>query len=195
MIQLDDMFNEHRKALQYGLGKVDPTSFQLAVETLCNTIDSGGRIFAAGNGGSASIADHLACDFFKGSSNGTVNPQAMSLVNNIALLTAIANDFSYDDLFTFQLERYVQTPERDCVILISSSGNSVNILNAVNYCRFHGISTIGLTGFDGGELSIKCDINLHVPVRQYGVVEDAHQSIMHCLAKGIRALLNVKGNN
>lgn len=136
------------------------------------------RIFVAGNGGSASIANHLACDFGKGAHRHHVH----SLASNMAIVTALANDISYDSIFEEQL-KMADLNNRDLLILISSSGNSPNILKAANYAKLIGSEIIGLCGFHGGELKKLATIPLHIDVNNYGIVEDCHQAIMHVLTQ------------
>lgn len=148
-----------------------------ALEHAFEAIMSAERIFVMGNGGSASISNHLACDFGKGAEIQRV----FSLSTNIAILTALANDFSYDVVFTQQL-KMAELNKKDLVILISSSGNSPNIAHALGYAKAVEAKTIGLCGFDGGIL-LKSDVPIHIPVHNYGVVEDCHQAIMHVLTQ------------
>lgn len=154
-----------------------------AIELIRNTL---GRIYVAGNGGSASISDHLCCDFTK----GTYSPESpgiktYSLVSNTAMLTALANDFSYEDSLSKQIEMYA-TPT-DLLILISSSGNSVNVVRACQAAQAKWMKVIALTGFNGGKLAQICDVNLHVPSTNYGIVEDTHQSLMHIMSQLLKA--------
>jgi phosphoheptose isomerase len=139
-------------------------------------------VFVAGNGGSAAIADHLCCDWTKGTHAANLVPlRTHSLVSNVALLTAVANDFGYDDAFARQLE--MLGVAGDVVLLISSSGNSPNVLAAADRAKALGITTIGLTGFSGGALAARADFALHVPYANYGLVEDCHQILMHTFAQ------------
>ena len=142
------------------------------------------RLWVAGNGGSAAIADHLLCDWVK----GTFMPPQMpirvhSLVSDTALLTACANDFGYETSFSRQVE--MQAQPGDVLICISSSGNSANILAALRQASSMGLKTIALTGFSGGEAVKLADISLHVAAHNYGIVEDCHQILMHNIAQYI----------
>lgn len=176
-------FRAYAGGVAWGLNRVDLEEITKAQELLRLTSIRGGRVFVCGNGGSAAIADHLTCDFVKGThTEKTHGIQVQSLVGSPALLTAIANDISYDKIFGFQMELYKITP-KDCAILISSSGSSKNIIDALTTAHAYGADVIGLSGFEGGMLKKFCNISLHVPCFNYGVVEDAHQSIMHYLAQ------------
>jgi D-sedoheptulose 7-phosphate isomerase len=144
-----------------------------------------GTIFSCGNGGSASIANHLACDCLKGVRNGsTLRPKVHSLAANIELLTAIANDFGVDDLFEYQLSSLAE--EGDVLIAISSSGASPNIIKTLKTAKEMGLATIAMTGFAGGATSNVADVSLYISAHNYGVVEDCHQSLMHILAQYMR---------
>jgi phosphoheptose isomerase len=148
-----------------------------ALEHAFEAVLSAERIFVCGNGGSAAIANHLACDFGKGAEVQRV----FSLSSNTEIITALANDFSYEKIFCNQL-LMADCSSKDLVILISSSGNSPNIARALSYAQAAGAKTIGLCGFDGGAL-LKSHIPIHIPIHNYGVVEDCHQAIMHVLTQ------------
>lgn len=135
------------------------------------------RIFVAGNGGSAAIANHWVCDHMKGS-----GVQCISLASNVPLITALANDNGYENIFKDQLKMH-EVNSKDLLVLISSSGLSPNIVKAVEHAKLKSITTIGLTGFAGGKLMVLSDLNFHIPINNYGIVEDSHQIIMHCLAQ------------
>jgi D-sedoheptulose 7-phosphate isomerase/D-glycero-D-manno-heptose 1,7-bisphosphate phosphatase len=108
----------------------------------------------------------------------------VSLSANIELLTAIANDTTYDDVFAYQLQS--QSRAGDVLIAVSSSGRSANIVRALIWARDHGLRTIALTGFEGGAARATAEVTIHVDCANYGVVEDSHQAIMHALAQYIR---------
>ncbi|HEY2641274.1 MAG TPA: SIS domain-containing protein [Streptosporangiaceae bacterium] len=142
-------------------------------------------VFSCGNGGSAAIANHLQCDHLKGiRTSTTLAPRVVSLSSNVELLTAIANDMSYDEIFTYQLQS--QSRAGDVLIAVSSSGRSANIVRALRWAAAHNVKTIALTGFDGGDAREMADVNIHVDAANYGVIEDIHQAVMHALAQYIR---------
>lgn len=156
--------------------KLHDAAIQLSLARALNR-----RIFVAGNGGSAAIALHMDCDFQKGCHiAGTL--RTIPLVGNPAMLTAIGNDCGFDELFAKQLEFADPNPS-EILILISSSGNSPNILKVAKFAKLRKMVVIGFTGFDGGELARIADISLHVKFPNYGLVEDSHQIIMHVLAQ------------
>ena len=142
-------------------------------------------MFSCGNGGSASIANHLQCDHVKGVRTATdLAPRVMSLSTNVELLTAIANDTGYENVFVYQLQS--QSGPGDVLIAVSSSGRSPNIVHALTWARDHGLRTIAITGFDGGAARSVAEVAIHVDSANYGVIEDLHQAIMHALAQYIR---------
>ena len=143
------------------------------------------NIFVCGNGGSASISNHFICDHLKSTSTDTnLLPKVVSLSSNLALITAIANDIKYDEIFSYQLSRL--SNKGDCLITISSSGNSKNILNVINWAKKNKLKTISLNGFDAGKAKKISDFSINVPCNNYGIIEDLHQSIMHILSQSIR---------
>src|SRR5690242_15995838 len=124
---------------------VDQEALDRAAEMLLRAHASGSRVFSCGNGGSAAIANHLQCDHMRGVRAGTeLAPKVTSLSSNVELMTAIANDTSYDNVFSHQLQWHAGPG--DVLIAISSSGRSANIINAVGWAREHGVGTIVLTG-------------------------------------------------
>ena len=142
-------------------------------------------LYACGNGGSAAISNHLLCDFLKGMQvDSGLTPRVVSLSSTIGLITAVANDLDYADVFLYPL-RTMARPG-DVLISISSSGNSENIVRAVAWARDNSVGTIALTGFSGGRSAGDADVNLHVDAANYGVVEDVHQSLIHVLAQYLR---------
>jgi phosphoheptose isomerase len=164
---------------------VDAAAFDQAAAILCEAYACGARLFTCGNGGSASIANHMQCDHVKGIRTGTdLTPQVLSLSTNVELLTAIANDIGYEHVFVYQLQS--QARPGDVLIAVSSSGRSLNIVHALTWARDNGLRTIAVTGFGGGLARTTAEVAIHVDSTNYGVVEDLHQSVMHALAQYIR---------
>lgn len=164
---------------------IDPHSLDLATGVLLDAYTQGRLVFSCGNGGSAAVANHLQCDHLKGVRNGTdLRSRVISLSSNIELLTAIANDVGYHDAFAYQLR--AQSEPGDVLIVISSSGESPNILRVLQWACANDLRTIALTGFDGGGARSMAEIAIHVESANYGIVEDLHQSIMHAMAQYIR---------
>ena len=143
-------------------------------------------IFIFGNGGSAAAASHFACDLAKGTvQNGNrTRLRAVALTDNLAMLTAWANDCGYENVFAEQI-RYLIQPN-DVAFAISCSGNSRNVLKALEIARLVGARTVGLGGFDGGRMRFLCDECLIVPSSNMQVIEDIHLSIAHCVFTLVR---------
>lgn len=147
---------------------------------------AGGTVWVAGNGGSAAIADHTVCDCSKGTYVEGQSPfRTISLTSNVAMLTALGNDISYDDVFSEPLKYYLK-PE-DAVLLVSSSGNSGNVVKACEYANAQGVPTIAFVGFKGGKLKEAATHVVHIEVENYGIVEDTHQSLIHALTQYMKA--------
>ncbi len=177
-----EYLNRYATRLSEVLLDIDASHLKRAFELFTRTVQSKSTVFVAGNGGSAAIASHLCCDWTK----GTYHPEhpsvrTHSLSSESSVVTAFANDFGYDKVFSGQLRMLGSTG--DLLILISSSGNSQNVLEAAQEAKELRIRTIGFTGFSGGELKSMVDVNLHVPADNYGIVEDSHQALMHVFAQ------------
>ena len=178
--------NDYTKTLSAALASVSTESVQEFNNAIYWNAKYGRRIFVCGNGGSAAIAEHLTCDCMKGISMDTsISPDIVSLASNFPLISAIANDISYDEIFAKQLEWQGRYGE-DLLIVISSSGNSPNILSALNTASRMGIKSVSITGFDGGKAKELADVAIHIKSNNYGIIEDATQAIMHFVAQSIR---------
>ena len=164
---------------------VDGEKLDAAFKILDAAYGRGAQLYVCGNGGSASISNHLVCDHSKGGQTDTdIKPRVISLATNIEMITAIANDISYEDIFVYQLQTLAK--EGDVLMTISSSGDSENVVRAAEWAKDQGLDVIALTGFDGGRTAELATVNLHVAGDNYGVVEDTHQGLMHILAQFIR---------
>ncbi len=164
---------------------IDRGTLEQAARILTDIYSSGGTVYACGNGGSAAISNHLVCDHCKLVQTDTdLTPRVISLSTTVEMITAIANDISYDEVFVYQL-RSMAKPG-DALITISSSGDSENIVRAALWANENGIPVIAMTGFSGGRSADIADVSLHVAADNYGVIEDVHQSLMHILAQHIR---------
>ncbi|HEX6288317.1 MAG TPA: SIS domain-containing protein [Herpetosiphonaceae bacterium] len=164
--------------MSYGL-------LEQAAEVLIDCQRRGGTIFVLGNGGSAATASHFACDLAKGTrTNGQPTFRAVALNDNIPLLTAWANDTSYERVFAEQLVALIR-PD-DVVLAISASGNSPNVLAAARAARVVGVPTVALTGRSGGQLRSLADLTIRVPSDSIEQVEDAHLVIAHSLCVAMR---------
>jgi D-sedoheptulose 7-phosphate isomerase len=180
-----EFFNAYSDQMAQAFRSVKRESLDAAQKLLADTIRRDAHIYACGNGGSAAIANHLVCDHARGISYDTgLRPRVHSLSATVELLTAIANDVAYADVFAEQL-RLTGRPG-DILITISSSGDSENVVRAIQHAKENGIATIALTGFGGGRTAKLADVSLHVEADNYGVIEDVHQSLMHILAQFVR---------
>ena len=178
-------FEAYSEQLARAARSVRPEALDAAQRLLGDAIARDVQIFACGNGGSAAIANHLVCDHSRGLSCDTgLRPRVQSLSSTVEVLTAIANDIEYAQVFAAQL-RLLARPG-DVLVTISSSGDSENIVRAIQWAKDNGMASIALTGFAGGRSAKLATINLHVDADNYGVVEDVHQSLMHALAQYIR---------
>jgi phosphoheptose isomerase len=164
---------------------VDGEKLDAAFKILNAAYGRGAQLYVCGNGGSASISNHLVCDHSKGGQADTdIKPKVISLATNIEMITAIANDISYDDIFIYQLQTLAK--DGDVLMTISSSGDSENVVRAAQWAKDQGLDVIALTGFDGGRSGKLATVNLHVAGDNYGIIEDTHQALMHILAQFIR---------
>jgi phosphoheptose isomerase len=176
---------DYVSAVTAALNSVRPGEIERAATAMKRAIQSDRLIFTCGNGGSAAIANHLTCDCSKGiATNTTLRPRVVSLSATVELITAIANDMAYSEIFAYQLKNTARPG--DVLITISSSGDSENIIRALDWAGNNGMTTIVMSGFAGGRSAQMADISLHVAAHNYGVVEDVHQSLMHILAQYLR---------
>lgn len=175
-------FNEsYKKQLIETIDKIDDRKVSEAAAWLAQARDEGRHIFVCGNGGSASTASHFACDIVKGASyQRDKRFRIMALTDSLPTLTAYSNDVCYDCVFAEQLKNFAQAG--DVVMAISGSGNSPNVLTAVEFANGAGCKTIALTGRDGGKLGGLAQLNIQVPVQHMGRIEDAHLIICHMIA-------------
>ena len=167
---------------------IDQTKLAKAADILLNAYKNLKTLYVCGNGGSASISNHLACDHGKLLATDTdLKPRVQSLSTNIEVITAIANDISYDQVFVHQLK--LSANPGDILMTVSSSGDSENVVQAAQWAREFGLEVISMTGFSGGRTAKISNVNLHVDGNNYGVIEDVHQSLMHLLGQYLRQLL------
>jgi len=167
------------KYLAQLLEKLDCNEIATFVSSIMSARERGARVFFIGNGGSAATASHFANDLSIGSRCWELPYRVSALTDNQAIITAIANDYGYEEIFVLQLKT-MATPG-DVLVAISASGNSSNLIKAVNFANKQDITTISLTGFDGGALRPLCDLGVHIetPKGEYGPVEDIHMVLDH----------------
>lgn len=168
------------------IATLDLEKLELSISYLSNCSKNNQRIFVIGNGGSAALSSHFVTDLIKSGYISGRSINAISLVDNQPLLTATANDFSYEEVFSWQLEQIASAS--DVLFVISSSGNSENILLAVEKAKDIGMKVISLSGFDGGKVSTISDVALitNSNIGSYGPVEDAHSIVCHYIAMELR---------
>jgi D-sedoheptulose 7-phosphate isomerase len=179
---LKKFLKSYTTKLKILLDQLDAYSIIKIVEALEKTLENKSKIYIMGNGGSAATASHMVNDLGAGLRRRNIkNFDVVSLADNVAVTTAIANDIGYENIFYMQLEGLLK-PE-DLIIAISCSGNSPNIVKAVKYAKEMGSTIIGITGFDGGDLKSLSDINFHIdaPKGEYGLVEDMHMILDHII--------------
>jgi D-sedoheptulose 7-phosphate isomerase len=178
------------QSLARAIAALDMEKIERIKNRILQAIDSQSTIIVLGNGGSASTASHFVCDLAKGLAIGDCRPRVVALTDNIASLTAWANDTSYQDVFVEQLKAW--NDPSTLVIAFSGSGDSENVIRAVAYARSQRMSTIGLSGFQGGRLKDLCDICLVVPSNNMQLIEDLHLSVCHCLYSVMNHTIQIK---
>jgi D-sedoheptulose 7-phosphate isomerase len=171
----------YKNDLLQAIDNIDLEKVGEAIEVLKQARDANRHIFVCGNGGSASTASHFACDMVKGASFGRESRfRIMALTDSLPTITAYSNDVSYDCIFAEQLKNFAQPG--DVVMAISGSGNSPNVLRAMEYGKSIGCRTIALTGRDGGKLAPLADINIQAKIPHMGRIEDVHMIVAHMIA-------------
>lgn len=174
---------QYRQQLIDTLHLIDTGLVDRIIAVLAQARDEGRQIFVCGNGGSAASASHFTCDMVKGASfqkDPARRMKIMALTDMMPTMTAYANDVSYDAVFVEPLKNFAR--KGDVVMCISGSGNSPNVLRAMEYANATGCQTIAMTGRDGGKLGPMAQINLQVPVQHMGRIEDAHMAACHMIA-------------
>ncbi len=167
------------------LKNIDFKELDKIINEIKKCIKNNNVIYSCGNGGSSSLSDHLTCDFIKQTNNKTnFKLKSISLTSNFSLISAISNDISFDEIFSFQIEKLCV--KNDVLILFSVSGNSKNLINAVKIANKKKMKTISFTGFDGGKLSKISNYNINFPMANYGIVEDCHVTMMHYISQFLR---------
>ena len=167
------------------LDQIDRDPIRQAISILHKARIEGRQIFIMGNGGSASTASHMVCDLAKNTRGpGWPHYKVIGLSDNMAILSAYGNDDGYENVFALQLANLINPG--DIVVAISTSGNSPNVLRAVELANEHGVTVIGMTGFGAGKLGPMVDVHLHVPSDCIEQVEDIHLMLEHLITKALR---------
>ncbi len=179
-VRMENFPELYKTGLLRALETIDLAKVQRAIEILSQARDQGRQIFVCGNGGSASTASHFVCDMVKGASFGRQRRfRIMALTDSLPTLTAYSNDVSYECVFVEQLKNFAR-PD-DVVMAFSGSGNSPNVLRAVEYANSIGCQTIGFTGRNGGKLGGLAQLNIQVSDPHMGRIEDGHMAAMHMI--------------
>lgn len=172
---------DYKLAVIEAIDAIDLARVEQAIEWFRDARDRDRHIFVCGNGGSASTASHFACDIVKGASfNRKQRFRILALTDSLPTITAYSNDVSYDSVFAEQLKNFARPG--DVVVCISSSGQSPNVLQAMEYANSIGCKTIALTGKDGGALGPMAQLNIQVGVPHTGRIEDGHMIVCHMIA-------------
>jgi D-sedoheptulose 7-phosphate isomerase len=181
---------QYLEAVMKAAQRVDLGEVRKCIDWLADAYRDDRQVFLIGNGGSAANASHMAEDLAKSSLHDSDQKRfrVLSLADNTAYITAIANDIGYEDVFAFQLRQFMQAG--DILIAISGSGNSRNIVKAAEYTKQNGGKVIGMTGFDGGKLLPMSDVRLHVPLKNMCQSEAVHGILLHMVVDLLRERLH-----
>lgn len=181
-IILQSYFDNYRARLNNLLDQINIDDLQAVIELMITTFKKGKTVFVCGNGGSAATASHIQADFsFFVRYYTQFRPKVRALTDNVAMITAVGNDTSFNDIFVEQLKGHFS--EGDAIICISASGNSENVIRAAQYANEHGGKSIGFVGFTGGKLKETCTVSLFTPNPKgdYGPIEDIHMIYDHLI--------------
>lgn len=179
--RFSDVFGDYRNRLHTALDGIDGREMSQLASELLAARQRKSTIFLAGNGGSAATVGHLAVDWMLGTEVDDPPFRILSLSDNVASLSATGNDKAFDLVFARPLRRLGE--EGDVLVVVSASGNSSNLLAAVDVAREKGVRVVAMTGFDGGKLKSLADVSVHIPtvLGDYGVAEDLHLSVGHII--------------
>ena len=183
---LEPDFKNYHDRLIRALGSINLDQISVVANLLHKSSISNKRIWLIGNGGSATTASHFATDLTRCIGVDSKKLKSFSLCDNNGIITAIGNDFGFENIFLRQIEQNCES--EDLLIAISASGNSENLLKAITWANENAIKTIGLTSFDGGIMRkiVKYPIHVEVSNGDYGVAEDAHLAICHMISEALR---------
>ncbi|MDC1416042.1 D-sedoheptulose-7-phosphate isomerase [Candidatus Pelagibacter bacterium nBUS_25] len=181
-----DYFNDYFLDLKLSLSSINFSNLNKIINVLGKSYLNGdNKVFVCGNGGSAALADHFACDHQKIlHETKKYRPFVISLVSNHALGTAISNDVNYKSIFSEQLKQMAR--KGDILIVISASGKSQNVIEAIKWAKKNKMISISLTGFNGGQAKKISQLNLHIQSKNYGVIEANHQSLINIISQFIK---------
>ncbi len=183
--EINHFFSNYTDNLNLYLQKTNLKKLKKITKMIEDTIRNKNKIFICGNGGSAAIANHYVADYLKLLRTDTnLKPKIISLVSNMELITAISNDFNYDQIFSYQLESLAE--KQDLLIMVSASGNSKNLLNALKFAKKIKMKSISFVGFSGGKLLKLSDVSIHHEINNYGISEDLAHIFMHIIIQFLR---------
>lgn len=198
MNNLDRIFTKNPAAFAGGyfeylssiLKGIDTGEIGQFIQTLLDARDRGVTVYFIGNGGSAATASHFANDLAVGTNSYDKPFRVISLTDNQAIITALGNDFGYEEIFVRQLR--VLGKAGDVVVAISASGNSPNLIRTFDYAKSAGIKTVAITAFDGGKMKQMADEGIHVPTapKEYGPAEDAHMILDHLIGAYLTRIIH-----
>lgn len=198
MLGVDYSLDDYLQNCRSIIDQLDRAQIQALSDDIYQAWQDGNFVFVCGNGGAGATAGHFAEDLLKSTlcQSEMENDKArrlrvLSLSENTSVILAWANDFGFDRVFVEQLKNFASPG--DVLISLSGSGNSRNILKAVDWANDHGLKTWGLTGYDGGELKVLAQKNLHVPVDDMGTVQSMHLLVFHWILDDLHARINKKG--
>lgn len=174
--------------LQRVIADLPASAIERVATALLSAYEHDQTVFLFGNGGSAALASHFACDLGKGATEQSKRFRVMALTDNVPMMTAWANDTGYENIFAQQLKNFVRAG--DIAFAISGSGNSPNVLRALEVAREAGAINIGLTGFQGGAMKNLCDLCVIIPSDNMQIIEDLHLSVAHAVFSIIRSELS-----
>ena len=182
-----DYLNAYLERVSGAIASINTDELGALANAIMAAVASGGQVLYLGNGGSAATATHYVNDLVMAYARTGRVIRASSLSDNAALVTGISNDYSFDEVFAYQLKATAQAG--DLVVAISASGNSPNLVRAIEYAGSAGMTTAAVLGFDGGKLKGIVDVAVHIPTKlgDYGPAEDAHLVVNHAIAGAIRA--------
>lgn len=187
---ISDYISEYLEMEKKTIESLNREELLSVVNAFLDAYEKEGTIYVFGNGGSASTASHMANDYNKGLNEFLDKKfRFVCLNDNVATLMSIANDISYEEVFRMQLRGKLE--EKDLVVGISGSGNSMNVINAISYAKEMGVKTVGLCGYEGGKLKALSDVVLHVKLNNMQIVEDIHLIFNHLLMYVCQRHMNI----
>ena len=187
---ISDYISEYLEMEKKTIESLNREELLSVVNAFLDVYEKEGTIYVFGNGGSASTASHMANDYNKGLNEFLDKKfRFVCLNDNVATLMSIANDISYEEVFRMQLRGKLE--EKDLVVGISGSGNSMNVINAISYAKEMGVKTVGLCGYEGGKLKALSDVVLHVKLNNMQIVKDIHLIFNHLLMYVCQRHMNI----